>query len=104
MLSLFHNWSDCDSSSLCCHLCRAPAITPCCSVPTCGWTLSLTCLVLTAHSEQEAAERNALELLATEAQSKSHTEGGQKKGKKKKKVSTKHIDGHGWSNDLKINQ
>ena len=46
----------------------------------------LTCLLHTAHSEQEAAERNAKELLATEAQCKSHTEGGQKKGKKKKKV------------------
>lgn len=38
------------------------------------------------RTEQQAAERNAQELLATEAQSKSHPEGGQKKGKKKKKV------------------
>ena len=38
------------------------------------------------RSEQQAAERNAQELLATEAQSKSHPEGGQKKSKKKKKV------------------
>ena len=37
--------------------------------------------------ELQAAERNAQELLATEAKSKSHPEGGQKKGKKKKKVS-----------------
>lgn len=36
--------------------------------------------------EQQAAERNAQELLATEAQSKSHPEGEKKKGKKKKKV------------------
>ena len=38
------------------------------------------------RSEQQAAERNAQELLATEAQSKTQPEGGQKKGKKKKKV------------------
>lgn len=38
------------------------------------------------RTEQQAAERNAQELLATEAQSKSHPEGEKKKGKKKKKV------------------
>ncbi|KAL3144125.1 hypothetical protein ABBQ32_003915 [Trebouxia sp. C0010 RCD-2024] len=37
------------------------------------------------RTELQAAERNAQELLATEAKSKSHHEGGQKKGKKKKK-------------------
>ena len=42
--------------------------------------------------EQQAAERNAQELLATEAQSKSHPEGEKKKGKKKKKVHVLHCN------------
>lgn len=45
------------------------------------------CCLRAVRTELQAAERNAQELLATEAKSKSHHEGGQKKGKKKKKVS-----------------
>lgn len=50
----------------------------------------LTCQLPAARMEQQAAERNAQELLATEAQSKSHPEGEKKKGKKKKKVHAVH--------------
>lgn len=46
----------------------------------------LKCLLPAVRMDQQAAERNAQELLATEAQSKSHPEGEKKKGKKKKKV------------------
>lgn len=46
----------------------------------------LKCSLPAVRMDQQAAERNAQELLATEAQSKSHPEGEKKKGKKKKKV------------------
>lgn len=51
------------------------------------FVLCLRPCVPAVRTEQQAAERNATELLATEAQSKSVTEGGQKKSKKKKKAS-----------------